>query len=290
MQIADLIAGQELLTLPESAPLGVALELFRAHRVSAAPLVDGAGRLVGLLTAGRLLQSLHRELAPELLALLDPSRSGSSPLDAVVRVADLALREPLTARAFETCRSAAARLLDRGEHHLVVIDERRHPLAVLSSQDFVRLAAAAPNPPKPFATARAADWFQHVRLQHGELDATTDRLRALCASTSACLPPERWRALLARELRIFKDQLETHLAYEEEGGYLSDLEAGDADQLAAVHRLAAEHDELRAALGRLADPDAARRSVEEQRGGIARLLDALERHESAEDAVLSERA
>lgn len=289
MQIADLIAGQELHSLDESAPLGAALELFRAHRISAAPLVDAAGRLSGLLTAGRLLQALHRDLSPELLAMLDPARATASALDAVVRAIDLGSKDPLTARAFETCRSAAARLLERGEHHLVVVDERRRPLAMLSSQDFVRLAAAGPNPPAPFATARAADWFQHVRLQHGELDATIDRLRALCASTSACLPEARWRALLARELRIFREQLETHLAYEEEGGYLSDLATGDRDQLAAVQRLAAQHEELRAALARLEGPDAARRSLEEQRSGIARLLDALEQHERAEEALLSGR-
>jgi CBS domain-containing protein len=290
MQIADLIAGQELRSLEESAPVSDALELFRTQRISAAPLVDRHGRLTGLLTAGRLLQALHRELAPELLSLLDPARSGSSALDAVLRVADLALREPLTARAFENCRSAATRLLERGEHHLVVVDERRHPLAILSSQDFVRLAAAGPNPPAPFASARAADWFQHVRLQHGELDATIDRLRALCASTSVCLPEARWRALLARELRIFREQLETHLAYEEEGGYLSELETGDEDHVGAVRRLAAEHEALRASLARLEGPDEKRRSVDEQRAGIARLLDALERHEREEEVVLSGRS
>ncbi|MBK9385867.1 MAG: CBS domain-containing protein [Planctomycetes bacterium] len=290
MQIADLIAGQELLSLPESAPVSEALELFRAQRISAAPLLDRRGRLAGLLTAGRLLQALHRELSPELLALLDPARSGSSPLDAIVRVADLALREPLTARPFETCRSAATRLLERGEHHLVVVDENRSPLAILSSQDFVRLAAAGPNPPAPLTTARAADWFQHVRLQHGELDTTIDRLRALCASTSACLPEARWRALLARELRIFREQLETHLAYEEEGGYLGELETGDEDHLAAVRRLAAEHEAIRSSLTRLEGPDMARRSIDEHRSGIARLLEALERHEREEDAVLAGRA
>lgn len=286
MELSDLLAGQTLRTLSPDAPLDSALDLFRSEGLSAVPLVDAQGRLVGLVTSGSLLLAVQGDLPPELLAPLDAAGAASSTPASLVRLGDLPTRPPLLARPEDGARLAARRLLAAKQHHLVVVDDEQRPLAVLSSQDFVRLAAFAPNPPPPSNDFHAEAWFQHVRLQHAELDACTDRLRALSCAPLDCLPPERYRALLQRELGAFAELLQMHLAYEEEGGYLGDLAGEEPERRALVERLLADHAELRAALEHLRGPEANERALLEERSGVARLLDALERHDAAESEFL----
>ena len=58
MNAADLMT-REIVTVGPELPLADAIHLMLEHRISGVPVVDGAGRLVGLLTTGDLLRRIE---------------------------------------------------------------------------------------------------------------------------------------------------------------------------------------------------------------------------------------
>jgi|SRR5579859_2867849 len=127
--VADLMTIEPIL-IGADARLQEAQELMRRHRVSGLPVVDRAGRLVGVISQ------------TDVLHLADPdTRSLIRLAPDHVRVAEVMSRPPLTV-LLGTSLVDAARVMRRERvHRVVVVDPQQRPLGVLSAMDYVDLYA-----------------------------------------------------------------------------------------------------------------------------------------------------
>ena len=104
--------------------------LLATFRVSGLPVVDGGGRLVGVLSRTDLLL----DSGPTMKQLVRGRASG-------LRVGELMTSPALTVSLSATVVEAARVMHQEQVHRLVVVDENEVPIGVLSATDFVRVIA-----------------------------------------------------------------------------------------------------------------------------------------------------
>lgn len=129
LRVADLMTLDPV-TVTRDATIEEAEALLREFRVTGLPVVDDDDRLVGVISQTDLLYLA----APTVRALIRNRDSG-------IRVGEVMSVPPITVDAAATL-AQAARTMDRDHlHRLVVVDPEGRPVGVLSSMDYVALAA-----------------------------------------------------------------------------------------------------------------------------------------------------
>jgi CBS-domain-containing membrane protein len=129
MRVADLMTIDPIV-ISIDASIEDAEELLRHHRVTGLPVVDLAGRLVGVVSQTDLLYLA----VPAVQALVRHRQRG-------VRVGEVMSSPPVTIELSATLREAAQRMNDERLHRLVAVDEHGRPIGVIAAMDFVVLAA-----------------------------------------------------------------------------------------------------------------------------------------------------
>jgi NADH dehydrogenase len=123
------IMTRTVVTMPTDATLEDCLRVFLARRFNSFPLVDGDGRLVGIVTSSDLFGALQRDVD-----LQQPLRTF-----AVAAVQCVHAGDPIE-RAVEIMRR-------RNVKHVVVVDETSRVVGVVSIKDVLAvILAAAPRP------------------------------------------------------------------------------------------------------------------------------------------------
>lgn len=131
LRVADLMTVDPIV-VSDGATIEEAEELLRHHRITGLPVVDLVGRLVGVISQTDLLYLA----VPTVQALIRHRGNG-------IRVGEVMSTPPVTIDSLATLREAAGQM-NRGRlHRLVVIDGHGRPIGVISSMDFVALAADA---------------------------------------------------------------------------------------------------------------------------------------------------
>jgi len=129
LRVADLMTLDPV-TVARDATIEEAEALLREFRISGLPVVDDDERLVGVISQTDLLYLAM----PTVRALIRHRDSG-------IRVGEVMSTPPITIDATSTL-AEAARIMSREHlHRLVVVDIDGRPVGVLSSMDFVVLAA-----------------------------------------------------------------------------------------------------------------------------------------------------
>jgi CBS domain-containing protein len=129
LRVEDLMTIDPV-TVSADASIEEAEELLRRNRISGLPVVDVAGRLVGVISQTDLLYLA----VPSVQSLIRHRDSG-------IRVGEVMSSPPVTIEGELPVREAA-RVMDRGRlHRLVAIDGTGRPIGVLSAMDFVTLVA-----------------------------------------------------------------------------------------------------------------------------------------------------
>jgi CBS domain-containing protein len=119
-------------TIAVDATLEDAETLLRDYRITGLPVIDEGGRLVGVISQTDLLYLA----LPTVQALIRHRDSG-------IRIGEVMSIPAVTVDVTATL-GEAARMMHRNHlHRLVVIDAAGRPVGVLSSMDFVALAAEA---------------------------------------------------------------------------------------------------------------------------------------------------
>ena len=129
LRVADLMTLDPV-TVPIDATIEEAESLLRDFRISGLPVVDEHNRLVGVISQTDLLYLAM----PTVQALIRHRGSG-------LRIGEVMSVPAMTVDAMATL-TKAARIMDRNHlHRLVVVDGEGRPVGVLSSMDYVALAA-----------------------------------------------------------------------------------------------------------------------------------------------------
>jgi CBS domain-containing protein len=129
LRVADLMTLDPV-TVPIDATIEEAESLLRDFRITGLPVVDEQSRLVGVISQTDLLYLAM----PTVRALIRHRGSG-------MRIGEVMSVPAMTVDAMATL-TQAARIMDRNHlHRLVVVDGEGRPVGVLSSMDYVALAA-----------------------------------------------------------------------------------------------------------------------------------------------------
>jgi CBS domain-containing protein len=129
MRVSELMQT-EVETVMEEAPVNDAFIILAESRVSALPVVDGAGRLVGVISRTDILAS---EEEAEDEAARESLFEGTS-------VRDLMTSPALTIAPEASVRETAQQMLSAGVHRLFVTSGER-VVGVISITDIVRAVA-----------------------------------------------------------------------------------------------------------------------------------------------------
>jgi CBS-domain-containing membrane protein len=176
---ADLMS-RDVVTIPEAMSLKAAASLLYRSSISGAPVVDAEGRCVGVLSTKDFLAWVQEggQARPA-----PPDRQGVYCAWQVVDAGPLPVDEvrhhmtpdPVTVTPGTALGDLARTLLDGHIHRVIVLDEQRRPVGVVSSTDIlaavVRFAGNSP-PPEPSShgewdTARAGVSTPHASLFEG---------------------------------------------------------------------------------------------------------------------------
>lgn len=129
LTVAELMTIDPIV-IADDATIEDAEELLRRHRISGLPVVDLAGRLVGVISLTDLLYLAN----PSVQALIHHRDRG-------IRIGEVMSSPPVTIEDTASVRDAA-RLMDRERlHRLVAVDDHGRPIGVIAAMDFVSLAA-----------------------------------------------------------------------------------------------------------------------------------------------------
>jgi CBS domain-containing protein len=129
LAVADVMT-MDPVTVAVDASVEDAEHLLAAFKVSGLPVVDGAGRLVGVLSRTDLLL----DCGPTLKQLVRGRASG-------LRVGELMSSPALTVSLSATLVEAARIMHAERVHRLVVVNDDDVPIGVLSATDYVSLIA-----------------------------------------------------------------------------------------------------------------------------------------------------
>ena len=129
MSVADLMTIDPI-TVSFDAKIEDAEELMRRHRVTGLPVVDEAGRLIGVISQTDIL---YLDV-PAVQALIRHRERG-------VRVGEVMSAPAVTVDVNASVQAAAIRMNDEHIHRLVAVDDHGRPIGVVSAMDFVALAA-----------------------------------------------------------------------------------------------------------------------------------------------------
>jgi CBS domain-containing protein len=152
------IMSHPVITVTADTGIKTAAELLVARGISALPVVDESGRLVGIVSEADLL-SMETRPDPRTQAMPPPPTAGRAPKS----VAEVMTVEVLTVPANSEVSRAAQIMLDAGIKRVPVMKGRR-VVGILSRRDLVKVIAR-----------RDADIESEVRLRLGELGFGPDR-------------------------------------------------------------------------------------------------------------------
>jgi len=143
------VMSRNVVTVPQTMLLHHAAHLLAREQISGAPVVDAAGRCVGILSATDFVRWADNGPGPVnvtqahcFCADWQVVNLEMLPKDEVRRhmSTDLVTADPATAIA-----ELARRMLDAHIHRIVVLDKNRHPVGIVSSTDIVAAVAHASN-------------------------------------------------------------------------------------------------------------------------------------------------
>ncbi|NXN58789.1 AAKG3 kinase, partial [Rynchops niger] len=134
--VQELCVGtfRDVAVVPETAPIYTALEIFVDRRVSALPVINDAGQVVGLYSR---FDVIH-------LA----AQKAYNNLDISVREAlqqrTICLEGVLTCYPHETMEAIIDRIAKEQVHRLVLVDENRYPRGIVSLSDILQALVLTP--------------------------------------------------------------------------------------------------------------------------------------------------
>lgn len=150
---ASAVMSTDVLTALATDNLGNVIETMLTEHVGSLPIVESNGRCIGIVTTSDVIRAsgsgADTDEEIERVVYLDPDTRRFEatdlcfPLEVAADrpVADLATEDVIFVLPDTPIRDVAQTMARQGIHHVLVVDEARNLLGVISSLDMVRLVA-----------------------------------------------------------------------------------------------------------------------------------------------------
>lgn len=147
--VADVMSHDPIVVKPET-PIKDAIKLLAEHRISGLPVVDHAGKLVGVISETDLLWQETGVTLPTYIMFLDsviylenPARHDQELHKALGQtVGEVMSGTPLTITPDQPLRKAAKLMQEKSIRRLAVTDQAGQVIGILTPGDIVRTMAA----------------------------------------------------------------------------------------------------------------------------------------------------
>ncbi len=151
------LMSKEVISIPARMTLRSAAHLLLHSQISGAPVVDEWNRCVGVISGTDFVRWVEKEPGPE--GVTRPSQA--TPYCAEWQVAELEqvpndevrlymTKDPVTVHPETPISELARAMLDAHIHRVVVVDENRHPVGIITATDILAAVAyregAIPSP------------------------------------------------------------------------------------------------------------------------------------------------
>ena len=138
---------QEIMTVRPQTTVREVAELLVSHKISGLPVVDDAGKLVGIISEGDLMS---KEILPEppaelcILGAVIYYSGLKEYQEAFARMAantaeQLMTKTVVTAKAYDDVSDVARLMRDRHIKRVPVLDDEGHLIGIVSRQDIVKM-------------------------------------------------------------------------------------------------------------------------------------------------------
>lgn len=140
----DLMSRQVVL-IPKEMSLPGAAHLLGQARVSGAPVVDGEGRCIGVLSSTDFLHYAEKErhLGEKCCASINSWQIIEADKLPKESVADYMTKDPVTVGPSTRIGELARMMMDAHIHRVIVVDENKRPIGIVSSTDILAAVAQA---------------------------------------------------------------------------------------------------------------------------------------------------
>ena len=146
------IMTTEVITLSPDTDIVQAANILLENRINGAPVVDGQGRIVGILCQSDLVAQQKKIPLPTVFTLLDSyiSLTSSKQLEKEVRkiaawtVSDAMTPNPVTIQCDTSIETVAALMVDSKFHTLPVMEGEKM-VGIIGKADLLRTLVSAPN-------------------------------------------------------------------------------------------------------------------------------------------------
>jgi len=178
-------------TVQPATPVKEAMRLLDAHAITAMPVVDRAGVIVGVVSEADLV----REAVPhDPRAHMIPELGGS--IDPPVRVGEVMTRLPVTVSEDSDLADAVDIMTRTAVKSLPVVDDDRRPVGVVSRRDVVHRLSRPDEAIESELDARfrqlGVEWITTVEDGRVAIDGPVgNRARSLALTTAATVPGVR---------------------------------------------------------------------------------------------------
>ena len=147
--VADIMSREPILARPEMS-LNEAIKILAEKRISGLPVVNEAGKLVGVISETDLMWKETGATPPAYIMLLDSVIYLQNPaqyerdLHKVLgqTVGEVMSGNPVTIQPDKSLQEAARLMHERKIHRLPVLDDREQLIGILTRGDIVRAMAA----------------------------------------------------------------------------------------------------------------------------------------------------
>jgi CBS domain-containing protein len=147
--VAEVMTRDPITANPDT-PLTEVIQLLAERHISGLPVVDDAGKLVGVISETDLMWQESGVTPPAYIMLLDsviylenPARYERDLHKAIGQtVGEVMTRDPVTIAPNQPLREAARLMHERSVQRLPVLDPERHVVGILTRGDIVRSMAA----------------------------------------------------------------------------------------------------------------------------------------------------
>ncbi|WP_042365662.1 CBS domain-containing protein [Streptacidiphilus neutrinimicus] len=138
-RIVDDLMTREVTSVQADTPFKEIAEILTGEEISAVPVLDGSGRLIGLVSEADLLRKQAAQAEPEGRGPAPRSASEFEPGVAAATARDVMTSPVFTAHSGWSVVEAARAMKQHGVKRLPVVDDLDHVIGMVSRRDLLRV-------------------------------------------------------------------------------------------------------------------------------------------------------